>query len=133
MTETTPNKIFISIKSGIIATAIMSLLIFLAPYIGFPRIPIWEIIANILKMPIIFGWIIHFGLGIFFAFIYISFFKNWLPGNWAIKGMLFGLLVFFAAQTASLFGTGANGFIAVLGSLIGHLVYGLVLGNLTKK
>ena len=129
----TKNKIFISIKSGIIATAIMSLLIFLAPYIGFPRIPIWEIIAGILNMPIIFGWLIHFGVGIFFAYIYISFFKNWLPGNWVVKGMLFSLIPFLLAQTASLFGTGANGFMAIIGSLIGHLVYGAVLGIAAKN
>lgn len=124
------NKIYLSIIAGIIATAVMSLLIFLSPYFGFPRISVWEIIANLLNIPLIFGWIIHFLVGIFFAFIYLSFFKRRLPGNSAIKGMIFSLLPFFLSQTASLF---SSNFITILGSLIGHLVYGAVLGLMTKE
>jgi len=111
---------------GILATAIMSALIFISPSLGFPRMPVWEILANLFA-----GWIIHFLIGIFLAGIYILFFKKRLPGNYALKGMIFSLFPFFLAQISSLF-SGKISLMLALGSLIGHLVYGFVLGLTTK-
>ena len=116
---------------GILATAIMSALIFISPSLGFPRMPVWEILANIFGVPVFAGWIIHFLIGIFLAGIYILFFKKRLPGNYALKGMIFSLFPFFLAQVFSLFG-GKISLILTLRSLIGHLVYGFVLGLTTK-
>jgi len=116
---------------GILATAVMSALILTAPYLGFPRMPVWEILANAFGIPVLAGWIIHFLIGILLAGIYILFFKKRLPGNYALKGMIFSLFPFFLAQIFSLF-SGKISLILTLGSLIGHLVYGFVLGLTTK-
>jgi len=117
--------------SGIIATAVMSALIFISPSLGFPRMPVWEILANAFGIPVLAGWIIHFLIGILLAGIYILFFKKRLPGNYVLKGMIFSLFPFFLAQVFSLFG-GKISLILTLRSLIGHLVYGFVLGLTTK-
>ena len=117
--------------SGIIATAVMSALIFISPSLGFPRMPVWEILANAFGIPVLAGWIIHFLIGILLAGIYTLFFKKRLPGNYVLKGMIFSLFPFFLAQVFSLFG-GKISLILTLGSLIGHLVYGFVLGLTTK-
>ena len=117
--------------SGIIATAVMSALIFISHSLGFPRMPVWEILANAFGIPVLAGWIIHFLIGILLAGIYILFFKKRLPGNYVLKGMIFSLFPFFLAQVFSLFG-GKISLILTLRSLIGHLVYGFVLGLTTK-
>ena len=117
--------------SGIIATAVMSALIFISHSLGFPRMPVWEILANAFGIPVLAGWIIHFLIGILLAGIYTLFFKKRLPGNYVLKGMIFSLFPFFLAQVFSLFG-GKISLILTLGSLIGHLVYGFVLGLTTK-
>ena len=117
--------------SGIIATAVMSALIFISHSLGFPRMPVWEILANAFGIPVLAGWIIHFLIGILLAGIYTLFFKKRLPGNYMLKGMIFSLFPFFLAQVFSLFG-GKISLILTLGSLIGHLVYGFVLGLTTK-
>ena len=117
--------------SGIIATAVMSALIFISHSLGFPRMPVWEILANAFGIPVLAGWIIHFLIGILLAGIYTLFFKKRLPGNYVLKGMIFSLFPFFLAQVFSLF-SGKISLILTLGSLIGHLVYGFVLGLTTK-
>ena len=117
--------------SGIIATAVMSALIFISHSLGFPRMPVWEILANAFGIPVLAGWIIHFLIGILLAGIYTLFFKKRLPGNYVLKGMIFSLFPFFLAQVFSLFG-GKISLILTLRSLIGHLVYGFVLGLTTK-
>ena len=116
---------------GIIATAVMSALIFISPSLGFPRMPVWEILATIFGIPVLAGWIIHFLIGIFLAGIYILFFKKKLPGSYILRGIIFSLFPFFLAQIFSLF-SGKVSLMLSLGSLIGHIVYGFVLGLTTK-
>ena len=126
------SKIILSIKGGVIATAVMSLLIYISPALGFPRLPVWEVLADKLQTSIFVGWVIHFIIGIFFAAIYLFWFRKRLWGNDAVRGMTFGLFPFVLSQMAALT-TGGLDPLLFLGSLIGHLVYGLILGLVTKN
>ena len=126
------NKVILSIKGGVIATAVFSVLIFLSPYLGFPRLPVWEVLADKLNAPVLIGWLIHFAIGITLAAIYLFWFKSRLKGSDAVRGMIFSLLPFAAAQAVASSGCGFN-WLLLAGSLFGHLVYGLVLGLTTKE
>ena len=126
------SKIILSIKGGVIATAVMSLLIYISLALGFPRLPGCEVLADKLQTSIFVGLVIHFIIGIFFAAIYLLWFRKRLWGDDAVRGMTFGLFPFVLSQMAALT-TGGLDPLLFLGSLIGHLAYGLILGLVTKN
>ena len=135
------NKDIISLlKGGIIATAAMTLLMLVAPMMGMPKMPIGEMLAGFMGIPVALGWIAHFMIGVVLAAAYIFILKDRLSGKPAVKGILFALIPFFMAQIIVMPMMGAGLFSAntpipmmmVMGSLIGHLVYGAVLGAVSK-
>ena len=135
------NKELISIlKGGTIATAAMTLLMLIAPMMGMPKMPIGNMLAGFMGIPVALGWIAHFMIGVVLAAGYVYFLKDKLSGKPAIKGILFALIPFFMAQIMVMPMMGAGFFsmntgapmMMVMGSLIGHVVYGAVLGTVSK-
>jgi hypothetical protein len=128
------------LKGGLIATAAMTLLMMVAPMMGMPKMPIGEMLAGFMGIPVAFGWIAHFMIGVVLAAAYVVFWKDRLSVKPAVKGMLFALIPFFMAQIIVMPMMGAGLFsmnsgapmMMVMGSLIGHLVYGAVLGIVSK-
>jgi len=122
------------IWSGIVATAVMSFLIFISPLLGFSRLAVWEIIASRLGVSVIIGWLVHFLIGIIFAFLYFYLKKYFRFFEGVGGGLLFGFGIFVGVQifTLTVLGGGGNILLA-LGSLVGHLVFGGVLGGLQKS
>jgi hypothetical protein len=129
-----------TLKGGILATTAMTLLMLVAPMMGMPKMPIGNMLAGFMGIPVALGWIAHFMIGVVLAAGYVYFLKDKLSGKPAIKGILFALIPFFMAQImvmpmmgAGLFSmnTGAP-MMMVMGSLIGHVVYGAVLGTVSK-
>ena len=128
------------LKGGLIATAAMTLLMLVAPMMGMPKMPIGEMLAGFMGVPVAFGWIAHFMIGVVLAAAYVVFWKDRLSGKPVVKGLLFSLIPFFMAQIIVMPMMGAGLFsmnsgapmMMVMGSLIGHLVYGTVLGIVLK-
>ena len=135
------KKLTSVLKSGIIATAAMTLLMFMAPMMGMPEMPIGKMLAGFMHLPVALGWAMHFMIGIVLAAGYEFIFKSRLKGNDAVKGLLYALIPFFMAQLLVMPMMGAGLFssntpmpmMMVMGSLIGHLVYGIVLGIVAKE
>jgi uncharacterized membrane protein YagU involved in acid resistance len=111
-----------------------------APMMGLPKMPIGEMLAGFMGIPVALGWLAHFMIGVVLAAAYVFTVKDHLSGKPAVKGMLFSLIPFFMAQLLVMPMMGAGLFSAntpapmmmVMGSLIGHLVYGAVLGPVSK-
>ncbi len=136
------NTISRIIVSGITATAVMTMVMFIAPYMGFPKMDIAGMISGMTHTPLLIGWLMHFMIGIFFAFIYAKYFNTWLHkiDNNILRGMLYGFIVFVFAQIMMPImmkimpppdmpsPENQNMMLMVIGSLIGHLVFGGVLG-----
>jgi hypothetical protein len=128
------------LKGGLIATAAMTLLMLVAPMMGMPKMPIGEMLAGFMGIPVVFGWIAHFMIGVVLAAAYVIFWKDRLSSKPVVKGLLFSLIPFFIAQIIVMPMMGAGLFsmnsgapmMMVMGSLIGHLVYGAVLGIVSK-
>ena len=128
------NKTSRTIIAGIVGTAVMTLVIFLAPKMGLPKMSPPEMLAGMMGLPIIAGWIMHFLIGIIFAFGYSYLFapKTRIK-NLVVKGAIYGFLVFIFAQLGmAMMGSMMADMPApelplqmALGSLIGHLVYGI--------
>ena len=134
------SKIIKAINSGVLATAVMTIMMFMAPAMGMPEMPIGEMLANFLNIPLAAGWVLHFTIGIILAAIYIYLIKSRIIANKILKGAIFSLIPFFVAQIVVMPMMGPGLFcsnstaplLMVLGSLIGHLVYGTVLGVASK-
>jgi uncharacterized membrane protein YagU involved in acid resistance len=128
-----------TIKGGLFATAAMTMLMVLAPMMGMPKMPIGNMLAGFMHMPVVLGWIAHFVIGTMLAAGYVFIFKPMVGGG-VLKGVLFSLIPFFMAQLVVMPMMGAGLFsshtpaplMMVMGSLIGHLVYGIVLGLIVQ-
>ena len=65
-------------KSGLIATAAMTMLMLIAPMMGMPEMPIGKMLAGFMNIPEVLGWIMHVMIGVVLAALYIYFLETCL-------------------------------------------------------
>lgn len=123
-----------AIVAGLAATAVMTVLMLMAPAMGLPPMNIGAMLGSVMGGSLFLGWMAHFVIGTVLAVIYAAVFATRLPGPGFVRGALYGLapwimaeLVVMPMMGAGLFG---GSFGAGFGSLMGHLVYGAVLGGI---
>ncbi|MBI4596680.1 MAG: DUF2938 family protein [Candidatus Tectomicrobia bacterium] len=129
------------VKGGIMATAVMTLVMLMAPLMGLPKMPVGSMLANFMHIPVSMGWMMHFIIGTTLAAAYVFLFQTRVSVHPAVNGMLFSLIPFLLAQIMvnPIMGAGFFAlktpapFLMVMGSLVGHLVYGAVLGFTTRE
>src|SRR3989338_2754258 len=110
------------LKAGILGTVIMTIIMYgLPPLMGGPPMDIMAALGSVFPFkisPYIFGFLVHFGIGIGLTFIYAAFFFVWLPGPHWLRGALFSLLPWLFAITllgpslqlaSQVFGTTSSG------------------------
>ncbi len=128
------TKISKSILGGIIGTAVMSLVMFIAPMMGMPKMSPPDMLAGTMGMPIAVGWVMHFMIGIIFAFAYTYLFAPKVKiSNLFLKGAVFGFAVFIFAQIMmAVMGAmlpmpkmEGSMIMMMIGSFIGHIIYGM--------
>lgn len=126
-----------SIPGGIVGTAAMTLITWMAPLMGFPKMSPPDMLAGMLGLPVFAGWIMHFMIGVIFALAYVFLLQKHLQkiSNRYVKGAVFGIIVFVVAQLMMLVMSAVftsmpppagSMALMVLGSVIGHIVYGIV-------
>ena len=131
------TKIQKSILAGIVGTVIMTVVMMVAPMMGMPKMSPPEMLSGMLGLPVFVGWIMHFMIGIIFAFAYTFLLSCKLPGNLYIKGLLFGVIVFIFAQIMmAIMGaiipmpeTEGSMMLTMIGSLIGHIIFGMAVSK----
>jgi hypothetical protein len=135
------NKLGRSILAGIVATAIMTVVGVIAPYMGLPKMNPAEMLSGMLGVSPVLGWIMHFMIGIIFAVVYVYLFNPRVHiHSRAGKGLVYGIVVFVFAQVmmflmSKLMPMPSDSMendmvLMMIGSLIGHLVFGLFVGLL---
>ncbi len=135
------NKFVRSILAGVVATAVMTVFMFMAPMMGLPKMNIPQMLSGMLGVSILIGWMMHFMIGIIFAIVYVYLFNPRVHiHSRAGKGILFGVVVFLFAQgmmflMSKMMPMPSNSMkddmvLMMIGSLIGHLVFGLLVGLL---
>lgn len=122
-----------AVVAGLAGTAVMTMLMLVAPMMGFPPMPIGEMLGSFLRIGSALGWAMHFVIGVMLSIGYVSLFATDLPGPPALRGALFGIVPFLAAQVAVMPLMGGAIFsggdvMMIVGSLMGHLVYGAIVG-----
>ena len=132
------TKIQQAVLGGIVATAVMTMVMFVAPLMGMPKMNPAEMLAGMMGLPVFIGWIMHFMIGVIFALAYVLFISGILEkiGSKILKGAIFGLAVFIFAQVlmavmgavmGSMPSPAGNMLLVILGSIMGHIVYGIVV------
>jgi hypothetical protein len=132
------SKISKSIVAGIIGTIVMTIITFVAPMMGMPKMSPPDMLAGMMGIPIIVGWIMHFMIGIIFAFAYTYLFAPKVKiSNIFLKGAVFGFVVFIFAQImiaimgAMLPVPNMEGsmMLIMIGSIMGHIIYGMAVSR----
>ena len=130
------SKIAQTIIAGLVATAVMTGVGLMTPYMGLPKMNPAEMLSGMMGVPLMVGYLMHCMIGVIFAASYVYLFNPKVHiQSKLLKGVLFGLAVFVFAQVM-MFIMGklmpmpmmqGDKMLMMLGSLIGHLVYGIVV------
>lgn len=122
-----------AVAGGLLATAVMTALMLMAPVMGLPPMNIGAMLGSMMGGSLFLGWMAHFVIGTILAIIYAALFAPRLPGPGFVRGAVYGLVPWIVAQLVvmPMMGAGVFGgsFGAGFGSLMGHAVYGAVLGG----
>jgi hypothetical protein len=114
------------IVGGLVATAVMTVLMLMAPAMGLPPMNIGAMLGSVMGGSLLLGWMAHFMIGTVLAIIYGTLFVTRLPGPGFVRGALYGFVPWIVAQLVvmPMMGAGLFGgsFGAGFGSLMGHLV-----------
>ncbi len=125
-----------AVIAGLVGTLAMTIVMLMAPLLGMPPMPIGDMLAGFMHVPIALGWVMHFMIGTVLGLIYVYLLESRIPGSPVVRGMVFSLIPWFMAQVIvnPMMGAGvfaintSSPILMVMGSLIGHLVFGAVLG-----
>jgi hypothetical protein len=137
------------IIAGIVATLVMSVVMALAPKMGFPKMDIVGLLSSMFSkkgIPVL-GWTMHLMMGVIFALIYAFLWSKgigaatWLYGlvfgavHWLIVGIIMVMVPMLhvgiragtvKAPGAYMAGNG-GGAKAFIGGLMGHMIFGLAV------
>jgi hypothetical protein len=138
------TKIKQTLIAGLLGTAAMTLVMFIAPMMGMPKMNAAEMLSMMTSTPMFIGWLMHFMTGVIFASAYAFVFLNILKrfSSNIVKGTIFGMIVFIFAQIVmAMMGAIMGGMppmegniaLMMLGSLIGHVIYGIVVASFVKE
>jgi len=137
------NKIQKALIGGIIGTAVMTLVIMIAPMMGMPKMSPPAMLSMMMGFPIVVGWIMHFMIGIIFAMAYAFFFINLVKkvGNNILKGAIFGMAAFIFAQIMmAVMGMmfpmppmEGSMMLMMIGSIMGHVIFGITVAIFVKE
>jgi hypothetical protein len=141
--HTMKNSLFFSVLAGLTATAVMTMITMVGPFMGLPPMNPAAMLSEMLGLPMVAGWSMHFMIGVIFALTYSFLFNNRVSiSNTIVKGSVFGFGVFVFAQIAmammsALMGPmpaleGSMG-LMILGSIMGHIVFGIVVAQFVKQ
>ncbi len=138
------KKIETTVLAGLAGTAVMTAITFVAPMMGMPKMNPAEMLSGMLGAPVIVGWLMHFMIGVIFAFSYTMIFEKLLVkiSSPVAKGAVFGIIIFVFAQVMMLaMGAMMKGMAApegskallMIGSLMGHIIFGIVVAIVLKE
>jgi len=131
-----------TILAGVVGTIVMTVVMYLAPMMGLPKMNAAEMLSGMMGVSIIIGWAMHFMIGIVFALGYSFLFTAQVKiKNLVFKGVVFGFAAFVVAQIAiAMMGVVMGPMpvpeggmaLMMIGSIIGHTMYGIPVALIAK-
>ena len=125
-------------EAGFIATVFVSIVLFAQQMLGFmPGFNLIDVLETAADMPNqpVFGWVLHFVVGVGLWGAGFAAFSPHLPGPHWLRGLMFGVFAWLVMMIAFLPSAGIPMFAAGMGlsipiyTLALHLFFGLVLGE----
>jgi len=132
-------NLFAVIVAGLIGTAAMTILMMLAPIMGLPKMDIVGMLGSMFTTQPgpakLIGLIIHFMMGVIFAFIYALLWQNGLGSPSWVWGLIFGFVhgIVAVVTMPMMMKTHPRppamqpGPKLMMGQIMGHLLFGLVV------
>ena len=132
-----------AVIGGVLGTAAMTMVMFITPMMGMPKINAAEMVSMMTGTQVAAGWIMHFMIGVIFAVVYAFIFINIVKkiNSNVLRGSIFGLAVFVYAQIVmAIMGVIMGGMppmegsmiLIMVGSILGHFVYGIAVALFVK-
>ncbi|MBF8965495.1 hypothetical protein I0P70_19755 [Pontibacter sp. FD36] len=140
------------LKGGLVGTGLMTIALLLTPLLGLPYRSAPSVLAEMMGVPLVVGWITHFVMGIFFALAYAFLFLKFEQklndrlqrkiSSKYVKGVIFGVIIFACSQVINLimkalFGglsvAEENKLLLLLSSLAGHIIFGIIVALFVRK
>jgi len=135
-----------AILAGFIATLVMTMIMYVAPMMGMPKMDVAAMLGGMLGQTMpepmsglwLVGMILHFVNGsVIFPLIFAFLLYARVPGAAWRKGIIWGLILWLLSQAVVMPMMGAGFFsshapqpmMTVVGSLMGHIIYGAILGG----
>jgi len=141
-----------AIISGIAATLVMTMMMALAPKMGFPKMDIVGLLSTMFskKSNLLLGWMMHLMMGVIFALVYAFLWSQGIGSATWVNGLLFGAVHWLVVGVIMLMipmlhagirsgevkapgmymSANGGGMMAFIGGLMGHMVFGLVVALL---
>lgn len=138
-----------AIVGGLVGTAVMTVLMTLAPMLGMPKMDMPALLGSMFGAPgsKTLGLLMHFMMGTVFGLVYAALFSvvtgtsivllGGLFGivHWLIAGLMTGMMPMMHAgirsgqvEAPGVYMTRLGGMLGFVGGLMGHVVFGLVVG-----
>lgn len=127
-----------AIVAGVVATAIMTTLMYLSPLMGMPKMDMLGMMGTMIvpqtnTTAYVIGGIVHFLMGIVFAIVYTWIWLNWFGAPTWLWGLIFGAihgviaivvmpLMMRVHPRPPQMQTGA---LTAVGMIMGHMVFGV--------
>ena len=135
-----------AIVAGLVAAAVFSMVMVMAPKMGMPKMDIINLLGTMFgKENRLLGWMMHAIMGIVFSLIYAFLWSQGIgaatlqgglifgAAQWLIVGMIMGMFPMMhvgirsgKVEAPGLWMTKNGGMMSFVGGLIGHLVFGVV-------
>ncbi len=129
------NKNLQAIVGGIAGTAVITLAMYLLSLMGMPDINYGKLLAQFTNTNIAMGWVMHFMVGIALAFLYVYYFREFLPGPYWAKGIIFGVLpwvltlimLFPMVDTLDIGDATQSPGVFIISTMVAYLAFGAVM------
>ena len=140
-------NVLAAIVAGLVGTAVISMVMAMAPKMGMPKMDIVDMLSTMFGKPNrMMGWAMHFMMGVVFALIYAFAWSRgvgaptWGGGlifgaaHWIVAGMVMGMIPMMhagiksgAVKAPGMWMTANGGMMSFVGGLIGHMAFGLAV------
>lgn len=133
------NKFRTSVTGGIVGTAVITALMLLADSIGISGINYGKMLAEFTHTTALVGWVMHFGMGILLAFVYVYFFRDEFQGPYPVRGLIFSIIPYvitmillFPMSVMNTVQSIASPGVFLVATMIAYFAYGYVMGYIAK-
>lgn len=122
---------------GGIATVVMTAYSVIGQQLRLPHADFQGLIAAHLPAGAVGSWIIYFGIGVFFAYLYRNFFRDRLPAHGFMRGVIYAFFLWmvmgFMVMPMMGMGLFSGSLHAAAGALFAMCAYGATVGYFYRE